>query len=505
MATTTASTTSTANTATSAATSAKAVAAANKANAQKIKTSLGAGSGVDVSSLAQNLVDAEKIPQANVINSKITKNEAKISGFSAVSFVVNEVQTALTALKDKNNYSSVTAASSNPNAFSVTAGAAAATGSHEIEVLQLAKAQRRVSNGLVSSSASLNGGKAMTVTFTVGGVAKAPISLADGKDTPQDLVNAINAANTGVKAQVVNTGDGSANPYQIILSGPTGSAGAFTMSTNYGTGTSSPGLTFTSNNAANQNPADAVIKVDGIQVTRPTNSISDVVDGLTFDLKSTASSTQVNLTRDTTQLKAKFDALVTAYNDANTMFGVVTDPKSTVDTYGATLVGDSTVRSVRQQLRSIFQGASSTPGTSINSMWQVGISIDEKGVMSLDATKFDAALQNNFGDVVTAFTGNFNGLSTYSTQKAGFANDGVRKLSSLLGPNGPMLSQSTNADTQNTKYKTQLATLDIRMNALLDRYTKQFATMDSLVGSVNSQKTSLKATFDGMMATYTNK
>ena len=138
-------------------------------------------------------------------------------------------------------------------------------------------------------------------------------------------------------------------------------------------------------------------------------------------------------------------------------------------------------------------------------MWQVGISIDEKGGMSLDSTKFDKALQNNFNDVVTAFTGNFNGLSNYSTQNAGFANDGVRKLSRLLGANGPMLSQSTNADLQNTKYKTQLAELDIRMNALLSRYTKQFATMDSLVGNVNSQKTSLKATFDGMMATYTNK
>ena len=130
------------------------------------------GSGVDVTSLAQNLVDAEKIPQANVINSKISKNEAKISGYAAVSFVVNEVQTALAALKDKNNYSSIVATTSNSASLSVTAGASAATGSHEVEVLQLAKAQRRVSNGLASASTALNGGKSMTVTFTVGGLAK---------------------------------------------------------------------------------------------------------------------------------------------------------------------------------------------------------------------------------------------------------------------------------------------------------------------------------------------
>jgi flagellar hook-associated protein 2 len=156
-------------------------------------------------------------------------------------------------------------------------------------------------------------------------------------------------------------------------------------------------------------------------------------------------------------------------------------------------------------MRSIFTGASSTPGTSISALWQMGVKIDEKGVMSVDATKLESALQNNFSDVVTAFTGNHNGLSAYSTQNAGFAGDGVRKLSKLLGPNGPMLSQSTNAETQNTKYKDDLTQLDTRMTALLARYTKQFAAMDSLVGNVNSQKTSLKATFDGMMATYTNK
>jgi flagellar hook-associated protein 2 len=487
------------------ATTAEQVAAANKANAQKIKTSLGAGSGVDVSSLAQNLVDAEKMPKANAINSKISKNEARISGYSAVSFVVNEVQTALAALKDQTSFSSVTAVTSNPSAFSVTAGAAAATGSHEIEVLQIAKAQRRVSNGIALPNTPINGGEALTLNFSIAGVAKKPITLADGKDTPQDIVSAINAGNTGVKAQLINTGDGSATPYQIVLTGPTGSAGVFTMSTNYGTGSSTPGLGFNAGNAANQNAADAILKVDGISVTRSTNSISDVVNGLTFELKTTSPAAQVNLTRDPTAIKTKFDALVAAYNDANTMFGVVTDPKSTVETYGATLVGDSTVRAVRQQMRSLFMGDSSTPGTNISAMWQMGFKIDEKGVMSVDATKLDSALQNNFSDVVTAFTGNYNGLGAYSKQNAGFAGDGVRKLSKLLSATGPMLSQSTNADTQNNKYKDDLTKLDTRMTALLGRYTKQFASMDSMVGNVNSQKTSLKASFDGMMAAYTNK
>jgi flagellar hook-associated protein 2 len=703
--------------------SAAATAAANKANAQKLLTSMGAGSGVDVNSLAQNLVSAERVPKENAINAKITKNESRISGYSALSFVLSGVKTAMTALKDQNNFNAVTATNSNTAAFGVTTSAAATTGTHEIEVLRLAKAQRSVSGGLSSASASLNGGSAMSFSLTVGDASKvnptvstsqgvsavtetatvsfqsllageqvtvagltytatqdstadevaaafsglqadvntpadpakgtfsgaltgfnaatttngslaftsttagtnttdiavtstaatapgvsttqgvsaateyaavtfkdmaagqsvtvagltytttasataaevaavfasrtasattptnpstgtfsgalsgfnaggnlgtgtlyfssttaganvadiatsgasARISLAAGKDTPQDLVNAINATTTGVKAQLVNTGDGTANPYQIILSGAVGASGAFSIATNYGSGSGSPGLNFGSN-AANQTATDASVKIDGVSYTRSTNNVTDVVPGLTLNLKATTTSAaSVDLTRDTTTIKDNIKAIVTAYNDAVTIFGEVSDPKSTLDTYGATLVGDSTVRTVKQQLRSMVMGASSTPGDNVGSLWQMGVSIDQTGVMSVDDTKLDAALSDHYTDVVKTFTGNQNGLTIYSPAPAGIAGDAVKKLSNMLGKTGILVTQSESADTQNTKYKAELTKLQTRMDALLLRYQKQFASMDSLVGNVNSQKTSLKSTFDGMMASLTGK
>lgn len=699
-----------------------AVAAANKAAAQKLISSLGAGSGVDVASLAQNLVDAEGTPQKNAINAKITKNEARISGYSAMSYVLSQVNTAMTALKDQNSFNALSAVNTNTSAFSVTTSASAAVGSHDVEVLRLAKAQRTVSGGFALPSISLNGGKAMSVslylgakptmtsvpgiapvtensavtfkpltagqtvtvaglTFTAGangstaaevaaafasltsgasfttstmastgsvqgtltnfssgavsgntitftnatpssntspdivistdgsaptvstqqgvtptrqtatvsftallpgqsvsiaglkytattatsasevaaafsglaggatssttapkgtftgtltdfsasadmgtgsliftssstGVtptlsmesASTPLQLTDGKDTPQDVVNAINNASLGIKAQLVNTGDGSSNPYQIILNGQAGAANVFSISTDYGLGTGSPGLNFASN-GSNQTASDAVVKVDGISYTRNTNTLTDVVPGLTLNLKGLTNGTaaSVDLTRDTTPIKDKITALVSAYNDAISIFGAVSDPKSTLDTYGATLVGDSTVRSVKQQLRGMFTGSSSTPGTTVNALWQLGISIDQTGAMSVDSTKLDTALTNNFDDVVKAFTGNQNGLSVYSTLPAGIAGDAVKKLTNLLGSNGALLAQSESANTQNTKYKDDLSKLQTRMDSLLKRYQKQFASMDSLVGTVNSQKTSLKSTFDGMMASLTGK
>lgn len=150
MATTSATTAATTSATASAASTAAQISAANKSAAQKLMNSLNAGSGVDTASLAQNLVDAERTPQENAINAKITKNESRISGYSAISYVMSQVQTAFTALKDQTNFSSLTANNSNSTAFSVTTGAYATEGSHDVEVLQVAKYQRSSSAGVAS-------------------------------------------------------------------------------------------------------------------------------------------------------------------------------------------------------------------------------------------------------------------------------------------------------------------------------------------------------------------
>jgi flagellar hook-associated protein 2 len=706
--------------------SALASSATNSANAQKLITSLGAGSGVDVASLAQNLVDAERLPQENAINTKITKNEARISGYAALSFVLNNVKTALTDLKDQSSFNAVSVTNSNSSAFSIATNASAAEGSHSVEVVQVAKAQRDVSNGLSDPAMHLNGNAAMSLSFSMGptsaitptklntptvlptnessvvtfqglltgesvtvagltfiasqdttaaevaaafaglsedpnntptspsngvfvgnlegfnasatasngsltfsstttgtnvadidlstdaalaptavttqgnpislgssaitfkdltagqsvtvagltftasaattaaqvasafsglsasnttpsnpstgafsgslvgfsaeasqgsatlrftvasaltdvntmsvSAATANIQLAAGKDTPQDIVDAINASSSGITAQLVNTGDGSGSPYQLMLTGPLGSAGAFSLNTSYGAGGGSPGLTFSGTNQARQAAVDAIVKVDGVSYTRSSNALSDVVTGLTINIKSpTSTPASVDLTRDTSAIKTKIQALVTAYNDAITIFKDVSDPKSTLDTYGKTLLGDSTARTLKAQLRSMIVSPSSTPGKSIDSLAQMGLSIDQTGVMTLDATKLDSVLASNYTDVVKAFTGNQNGVSAYTVTSAGIAGDAFKKLSSILSKTGPLLSQSESATTQNTKYQADLTKLQTRMDALLLRYKKQFSSMDSLVGSINSQKTSLKSTFDGMMASLTGK
>ena len=322
--------------------------------------------------------------------------------------------------------------------------------------------------------------------------------------TPAGLARAINDKKLGLTAQVVNTGE-AATPYRLVVSSATGKDQAFAISSNASAGNA---LGFASISTA----ADAEIVVDGVAMSRSTNVVSDAITGVTLNLKSTTPGgdspipASLDIGLDTTSFKTKMTELVTSYNDTSDILNQVSDPKSTLDTYGATLVGDSIVRSVRQQLRAMFQGNSSTPGTSVTAFWQMGIKIDEKGVMSFDSAAFETTVQGNYADVVKSLTGNFDNLSAYSTAPAGFAGDAVRRLTKLLDTasnGGPIMSATENANTQNTKYQQDLTKLQTRMDALLVRYQKQLAAMDSLVGQTNTQKTSLKSSFDGMMSVYT--
>jgi len=469
------------------------VAANNRTNAQKLITALGTGSGVDVASLAQNLTDAERVPKANAINAKINKNEMRISGYAAIAYVATGVQTALNALKDERSFSGAAASVGNATTVTATAGSTATEGSHALTITQLAKPQRAVfgidqTAGFSDATTAITGltTGSLSLAYTYGGVTGTQTIAATN---PTDIVKEINgnAPVTGVKAQLVYTG----SDYKIVLSGKNGAANTFSL-----TDSTAKVVNVT---AAQQSSANALFVIDGVSYSRSSNQVGDALTGVTLNLKAVGT-TSVELTRDNSGLMSKVQDVVTAYNDAMSMLNVLSDPKSTVETYGGALVGDSMVRTVREQLRTLmFTDSSASASTStVKNVRDLGISIDMTGAMTLDNAKLTDALTNRFDEVVTAMTGNMNDLGEYSTANAGIAGDTSRALTKLLKASGPVKTVSTNATTQNKKYQEDLANLQTRMDALLLRYQKQFANMDSLVGSNNSLKASLKSTFEGM-------
>ena len=578
---------------------------------------LGAGSGVDVKALAKSLVDVERAPRESAINSKVDDQERRIAGFSAMMLSLGSVKTAFQKLNDLSDFNAGTVSNSQPNALSAVTTSAAVPGRHTIEVQRLAAAQSDSSTAFSSKTQSLNSGAPFSVRLTLGSVAQNSVRVAT--PTPQGIVDAINTADQGVKAQLLDTGDAS-NPYKIVLSGPIGADGAFSFGIDGAAATDSSGnartgradtiqfqaatadgtitvagvsvnvtagqtaiqvaeaaraalaasdfitgvtgrgiatnggdaskldlqwalsdgadpllvasdadstgatvaTTSTAQLAAGNAVAgldladanlktatDALVVVDGLSVTRSANAVDDIIPGVYIDLLATNlnSPADIRITRDTAAIKENLQAAVTAYNNAIADMGILTGERTDdeADLYSGSLNGDSAVRRIKSDLREMFMGNSSTPGASMTAFRDLGLDLDRTGVMSLDATKLDTALANNFDDVVMLFSANTNSQAEFGTANRGIAGDAIKRINDLISSRGTLMTQSEGSQARIDEYKLKLETLNTRMEALLARYTKQFGIMETMVGQSNAMRESLTATFDGMMAMYTNK
>ena len=470
------------------------------ATTSNIVNTLGAGSGIDIKGLAQGLVDAEKTPKKERIDAKIAQSEAKITGYGAVKYALSELKTAFGKLNDASDFSSIQPSNTQPAAFGVTASTTAEAGSYSIEVLQTALAQRTVSSNFADRATPLNvvspatTGTAFNLNLTVGGVSKGAINVTN--PTPAGMVSAINGAKLGVTAQLINTGNG----YNVVVTGDTGASQAFSLTSDDGSGTPVPGVQFATQL---QTATDASFKVNGLAVSRSSNTVTDVIDGVTLDLyANTTGAARLDLNRDTASIKDNIKGLVTAYNDFDESLKVLGDRSSEVEEFGGVLAGESLLESVRTQVRAMVTNNSSTPGSNIRAARDVGLSFDRYGKLSLDEGKLDTALQNNFGEVSTLFSAGTNNKSIYSPAPAGLAGDAINKIEKMLLSTGIIETQSANATTKIAKYKEELATLEDRMEKLLNRYMSQFSVMESIVGNSNSTREGLTSTFKGMMAAY---
>ena len=332
-------------------------------------SALGAGSGVDVKSLATNLVEAERAPRKAVLDKKIKASEGGISGYGAIKFVLGDLNTAFGALKNQSAFNVTTTRNSHPTAFAVTASTRTLAGSHTISVSQLAKPQRSISPGFASSTFAITANQPITLSLSVHGGAADTITVPASANTPEGIVNSVNAAGKGITAQLINTG-ASSNPIKIMFTGQAGENNDFQITAN---------PSWTSVIQPSQFAQNAELRVDGVDIISASNKVEGAITGTTLDLYSLTPASEiasVDFLRDTSGIKPKIEALVKAFNDATSMLGVVSDPKSSVETYGATLVGSSVVGSVRSQMRSLITTSMTTPASQTNSITVPGAQIN---------------------------------------------------------------------------------------------------------------------------------
>ena len=249
-----------------------------------------------------------------------------------------------------------------------------------------------------------------------------------------------------------------------------------------------------------QAAADARLNVNGLELRRSSNVIIDAIGGLTLTLNTLSNGTPatINIARDTGALKTKLETLVQTFNDAMSDFRILTGPKNTkdeTDIYSGSLQNDSTVNAVKNQLRAMFLNNSTSPGSSVRALRDLGVSINKEGVLEFDEKKFTSTTETNFSEIVTALTADRANKSDFGVQPRGIAGEAVKRINDMMKSTGMLATQTASTQKQIDRYKADLEKLEDRMKKLLTSYQKSFAVMDTIVSQSSATQARLKAQF----------
>ncbi|WP_288367639.1 flagellar filament capping protein FliD [uncultured Marinobacter sp.] len=373
-------------------------------------SSLGLGSGVLNSDLVDQLVQAERAPTENRLTQKTEQTQALLSAYGKLRSAVTELRLPMRQLSAPDNLKAFSASSSNEGIGVSVDSTKASRGTYSVEVTSIAGAQALASRDVFADRDATSVGQG-TLTLNVGDKTT-NITVDNSNDTLQGLANAINDSDAGVSAGVIDTGNG----FQLVLSADeTGTANAVSISVSGDTGgtdTDNQGLSrFAFNTGMDADSglqetiaaSDAVMEINGVEVTRSTNSFENVIDGLTFDITETGSST-IKVQQDLGAVADRVQGFVDKFNSLQSTIDSLAGFNAEAGV-GSLLTGDSTVRSIQNQLRQVLTRV--VPGlenSSVRSLADVGITTNfETGGLEFDRARFEEQLKNNPDDVTALF------------------------------------------------------------------------------------------------------
>ena len=460
--------------------------------ASSVLLNMGNGSGIDIIKLARDLADVEVMPQQDRVTRAKTDTEAAISAYAVLKYNVELLTEQFNGLNDAQELATPVAVSSNTSAISIgSTQGSAVSGSHQIDVTQLAASQRNRSSEYTSSTETLNSGSAFDITVTSNGSTQT-ISVDAGDDTPAGVVAAINASGTGFTATLIDTDTAGTN-YRIVLQGPSGEDNAFTVS-------STPDLGFHAAGNQLQSAANALLTVDGMSIERTSNTISDAISGVTLNLNAVASGTSLQVTNDTTTLKEKLKELVATYNVVQVVLNELSDPDSTEEEVGGALSNDMAfVRSVRDAIYAAVTTDSSTPSGDVSALRDLGIELTKTGTLSFNEATYDEVVLNNFSDVVTMLSAGTTNQSAYDGADQGLAFDSMEVINGLMDSiDGIFAVREDTATQQLRTYEDRLLAIELRMEKVYQSYLKQFSVMEDLVNTLNNTRDYVKQQLDSI-------
>jgi len=385
----------------------------------------GIGSNLDVNSIVSQLLSIERQP-ITVLDRREAGIQAKITAFGTLQGALSSFQTAAQGLSDTSKFLAYNASSGDSTVASLSASSIATAASYALDVTTLAQAQKLVTVGQASANATvgngtlsfdfgtISGGTFDSVTgkytgagFAGNGGATKTVTIDSTNNSLQGIRDAINSANIGVSASIVNDGD-PATPYRLVLTSTNSGAanslkisvsGDAALSNLLAQDVSAGGTQNLSQTITAQN---ATFKVDGVAITKSSNTISDVISGVTINLLKPASSTTLTVSRNTQTVQNSVQAFVKAYNDVNSTLTSISAYNAAAQ-QGAILQGDSSVRNIQNQIRNTLNSTIAGLGGNLTALNQIGVSFLKDGTLSLDSTKLQSAVDNNFTDIPGLF------------------------------------------------------------------------------------------------------
>lgn len=382
-------------------------------------TAAGVGSGLDINGLVSQLMALERRPLA-LLDQKEAGLQAKVSAYGAIKGALSSFRNTVATLATPAKFTAAKASVADSTVLTASAAASASAAGYSVEVQALAQAHKLKSGAFAATTSTIGTGT-LTVqfgTYSAGSFTLNPdrpaaaIIIDSGKSSLAGVRDAINAANAGVSAGIIN--DGSSDRL-VISSKDGGAAGALriTVADGDGNNTDNAGLSQLAYDASTGGTANltqtvaaqnAVLVIDGITVSKASNSISDAIEGVTLNLLKTnlGSPTTLNVVRDTAGVRAAVESFVKAYNDLNKTLTDVSKYDA-ANKKASTLTGDATVRSVQSRLRSLFNTTLSTAGGGLTALSDIGVTFQNDGTLKLDSGKLDAVLNDATKDLSTLF------------------------------------------------------------------------------------------------------
>ena len=458
-------------------------------------SSAGIGSGLDVNSIITQLMAIEQQP-LTALQTKATTIQSTVSEYGKIKSAISTMRDLASKLASTATWAQTTSNTSSTAVAAASNGSAVGTYSVEVtEARQRADPGHRRAAG--RHRPRRRHPRIELGTWGTGQTSftprppRPPIDVAvAATDTLADIRDKINAAGAGVTALVMTDSSGSR---LLIRSNATGAENAFrtTVTDDDGGNADATGLSMLafdpSAGAAlmtqSQTAADAAATVNGLPVTSTSNTLTNIVDGLTLTLNAETTLTgpvTVNVVTDAEALKKTLTDFAAAYTAVVKLIAADTkyDP---VAKKGAILQGDSAATGMQRQLRTLA-GSASAASTVFGHLSDIGLELQGDGSMTVNATKLGAALAN-----VAELKKMFSSSSPTDPTLDGFGKRFRTIADSMIGIDGAITTRTEGLGQQLQRNQKDQDALEMRLAAIEKRYRAQYTALDTAMAQLSTQ------------------